>query len=492
MPGLGVALRNCALDLGGRRVLQETSLVVAPGEKWLLCGPNGAGKTQLVKLLAGVRWPAPTGRESRRYLDGSGRELELVEVRSRIAYLGAESQDRYARHGWNHRIDEVVATGLFGTDIPLDRPDAAQRRRVDLLLRRVGLHAERQRRVLEVSYGQRRLALVARALAARPRLLLLDEIFNGLDAGHRNALARVLAGIVRTRVTLLLTAHRPEDVPAGLSHGAWIERGRLRRVSPRQAIARLGGSRPVRAARTREAGTREPPYIELVGASVYREGRLALRGIDWALRDGEHWAVTGRNGSGKSTFLGVLHGAYPVALGGRISRRGVARGTPLDRIRSAIGFVSPELQAEYEPRSTLAALVVGGLRGTVGLDRPMSRAERLAAVRALRRVGLASLAGRRAREVSYGELRLALIARAWVHEPQLLLLDEPFTGLDPRRRAALRRALELLARRGTRLVMAVHHRDDLPAVVSHRLHLVKGVVRESGRLGPVGASRRDG
>lgn len=475
MAGLGVTLERCSLRLGGRRVLSDVSLRIRPGEKWLLCGPNGAGKTQLVKLLAGIRWPSPDRRGRRGWYDARGAPLELVDARRFIAYVGAESQDRYARYGWNHTLTEVVATGLFGTDIPLDEPDERQRRRVASLLARFGLDRVGGRRMLEVSYGQRRLALVARALAARPRLLLLDEAFNGLDDGHRRLLSRTLARLSRTAVTLVVTAHRPEDVPPGIGRAVWIEAGRVRGVPPARALARLRrAERVAPPARARRSARKTQPFLQLSGVSVYREDRPALRALDWTLADGEHWVVTGRNGSGKSTLLGLLYGTHRAALGGRVLRRGHPPGTPLQEIRAGIGIVSPELQAEYDADATLEEIVVSGLRGTVGLDAPVGDLERRAARRALALIGLRPLAGRRPREVSYGELRLALIARAWVHEPALLLLDEPFTGLDPARRARLKRALCALARRGTRLVMAVHHHDDVPAVVNRRLHLVAG------------------
>jgi molybdate transport system ATP-binding protein len=479
VPGIGVTLSHCSLRLGGRAVLCDVSLRVRPGEKWLLCGPNGAGKTQLVKLLAGLRWPTPDGRCRREWRDARGAPLELIDARPFIAYVGAESQDKYARYGWNHTLGEVVSTGLFGTDIPLDEPDAAQRRRVEALLTRFGLAEVSGRRMLEASYGQRRLALVARALAASPRLLLLDEAYNGLDDAHRTLLGRALAGLARSAVTLVSTAHRPEDVPPGITRAAWLESGRLQRCEPARAVARLAraaGAAAPQARRRRHAS--RPAYIALSGIWVYREGHPALRDLDWTLAEGDHWVVTGRNGSGKSTFLGLLHGAQPAALGGRVERRGHPPGTPLEEIRAGIGLVSPELQADYDPHSTLEDIVVSGLRGSVGLDEPATPAERRAARRALAQVGLESLGSRGPREVSYGELRLALMARAWVHDPGLLLLDEPFTGLDPARRARLKAALTRLAGRGTRLVVAVHHHDDVPPVVNRRLHLVAGRARE--------------
>jgi len=477
MPGIGVSLKRCGLKLGGRRVLEEVDLEIAPGDKWLLLGANGAGKTQLVKLIGGLRWPSATGRERRVYSSERGEPLDLVDVRDKVAYVGAETQDKYARYGWNHTLEQVVATGLFGTDIPLDQPGPAERLEVARLLARFALAEVAGARMLEVSYGQRRLALVARALAARPQLLLLDEVFNGLDEGHRRLLTRALAGIRRNRMTLVATAHLVEDVPAGITRAAFVSGGHVRQLGLPAALRRLERARPpVAALRAAARACKDPtePYIELRHASVFREDVPALVDLDWSLRDGENWAVTGRNGSGKSTFLGVLYGAFPLALGGRLLRRGRPPGTPLDEIRGSLSIVSPELQADYESGSTIEELVVSGLRDSVGLDEPATRRERSAARGALESLGLLALAGRRTREVSYGQLRMALFARAFVKKPELLLLDEPFTGLDPARRRELRRELSRLARGGTRLVIAVHYRGDLPPEVNRRLHLKKG------------------
>ncbi len=479
MPGIGVSLAHCTVRLGRKLVLDDVSLVLRPGDKWLLVGSNGAGKTQLIKLLAGLRWPTPTGHEQRRYADHRGRPLELVEARQRVAYVGAESQDKYARYGWNHRLEQVVATGLFGTDIPLDEPDPSQREQVRRQLERFALADVRERRMLEASYGQRRLALVARALAARPGLLLLDEVYNGLDDGHRRLLTQALNGVSRTRVTIVASAHRPEDVPPGADLAAAVEQGRVRVVPWRTALRKLRRATvPASTLPRRDGGGRRRrpahPFIELRDVWVYREETPALRGLDWVIEDGEHWAVTGRNGSGKSTLLGLLYGSWPAALGSRVFRRGLPPGTPLEEIRARIAIVSPELQAGYESDAALAEIVVSGLRDSIGLDVPPTRRERRLAVEALALLGIGPLADRRPREVSYGELRLALLARAFVKKPELLLLDEPFTGLDPNRRQQLRGALSRLARHGTRLVVAVHHREDLPPEVNRRLHLRRG------------------
>ena len=493
MSGLGVALGHCRLVLGGRSVLDVAQLEVGPGERWAVLGPNGSGKTQLVKLLAGIRWPTPSGRERRAWRDAQGREVELIEAREHIAYVGAESQDRYARYGWNFTLAQVIATGLFHTDIPLQPPGLAERGAVRRLLARFGLEGLAHRRMLEVSYGQRRLVLIARALAARPRLLLLDEPYNGLDGAHRRALDGVLAHLVRGRVTLVLTAHRYEDLPAGLTHLALLRAGRLTSAGVWNAARARRALAPGRVAKPRLRQlprSDTAPFLVLERVSVYRDGRAVLRDLDWQLRDGEHWAVAGRNGSGKSTFLGLLYGVHPAALGGRVLRRDHPPGTPLDEIRSDMALVSPELQTRYDPHSTAEEIVVSGLHNSIGLDAPPARHERIQARAWLRVLGIEALASRLPAAMSYGEMRLVLFARAFVRRPRLMLLDEPFTGLDPARRRLLKRALSELARGGTQLVMAVHHRDDLVPEVAQILKLahrravaVRLVTRAGGARG---------
>jgi ABC-type molybdenum transport system ATPase subunit/photorepair protein PhrA len=213
--------------------------------------------------------------------------------------------------------------------------------------------------------------------------------------------------------------------------------------------------------------------LRLSRADLYVEYRPVLRGIDWELRAGEHWAVFGANGAGKSSFLKLLYGDLSPALGGQIERRGHPRGTPIARWKRRVGFVSPELQTDYAIDVRLIDLVASGRHASIGLVAAAGAAERAAALRWLKFFGLGARAASRPRELSYGQLRRALLARALVGSPRLLLLDEPLTGLDPAQRAILKAYLASLMARGITLVMAVHHAEDLPRGITHVLHLHK-------------------
>src|SRR5579863_1769773 len=209
---LSVALRGVSLRRGDKWVLHDISLRLKAGERWALIGGNGAGKTQLLKLLSADVWPTPTGRESRTYTLGH-REVEVIEAKPRIAYLGAELQDKYARYGWNPAVDDLLVTGLHRTDLLHRPPTPGERRRVGAMLRRCGLTALRKRRFLSLSYGQKRLSLLGRSLIQAPDWLLLDEFYNGLDEFYRRRLDDLLERAARRGQAWIASAHRAMDVP---------------------------------------------------------------------------------------------------------------------------------------------------------------------------------------------------------------------------------------------------------------------------------------
>jgi molybdate transport system ATP-binding protein len=136
--------------------------------------------------------------------------------------------------------------------------------------------------------------------------------------------------------------------------------------------------------------------------------------------------------------------------------------------------VSPELQADHYAARSIEEIVISGRYNSVGLDWPLTAADRRVADQWLKFFGLEALAQRGPREVSYGQLRLALIARAMVNSPELLLLDEPCAGLDRQVRAEVLSFLDRLAQSGTQVVMAVHDEEDIIPSITHVLRIERG------------------
>ena len=499
---LEVHLRNLHLSRDGRRVLRDISWTIRPHERWVLAGRNGAGKTQLLKIISGAVWPTPPHAPAaqppaqRRYVRGGQSLRSPFEVRHDIAYVGPEQQDQYQRRDWNYTVERIVGTGIHRTQIPLDPLGATDRARIQALLKRLDILPLAKRRFLALSYGEQRLTLLARALAARPRLLLLDELFTGLDEEHRARIRRWLERSSRSPLPWILTTHRLLDVPDCATHALILDRGRIvycdgRRRAPLAhwltGPVRRGESaaRPARARRHSPMCARL--LIGLRRASVFLDERRTLGPLTLEIRAHQCWVVHGRNGSGKTTLLRALYGDYGIARGGRIERIGIGPGIALETFRKRVGIVASHLHVDQPRNLTVAEAVQSGMHASIGLNEPTTRAARLAALRVLRAFGLTTLRSRRLRQLSHGQLQRVVFARAWACRPMLLLLDEPFSGIDRSTREALQQRIGNLLPGGAAAVIAAHDRSDWPPCTTHELQLTGGRIEYCG---PVRSVRR--
>jgi molybdate transport system ATP-binding protein len=491
-----ILLDRLNLHRGARHVLRSVDWHIRAGQRWVLAGASGAGKTQLLKVVAGDVWPDDSGHPARRYrLDGEW-HLQPADVRDELAWLGPERQDRYERYGWNFSALEVVGTGLHRTDIPLQKLTPTDRTTCLALLGRAGIKRLERRRFLTLSYGERRLVLLARALAWRPRFLLLDEVATGLDTRNRERLFRLLGGRLGG-AGWVCSAHREEDIPPGATHLLWMSAGRPRyagRMSAAMLRSALAPARVHRAAIS-SAPRQRPPMkslarraraaplvVRLEGAEVWIDGSHVLHDLNFEVRRGQCWVLHGANGSGKSTLLRTIYGDHAVASGGRIQRAGVEPGVPLDDFRARTGLVAPHLQTDYPRHTTVLDVVVSGLHSSLGLNFRATPGEIRQARAALRALDMQEHAGRTLAGMSYGQVRRILFARAIVTRPRLLLLDEAFTGLNASLREELLAWLEGRIRAGVTVVMATHYRREWPRNATHELMLSRGRVTYAGKL----------
>jgi molybdate transport system ATP-binding protein len=488
-PYLSVTLRRIDLDRNDRAVLRGVEWSIKPGQRWLLIGGNGAGKTQLLKLVSGAVWPKPTDRELRRYHWNGEHYDSPAGILEEIAYVGAERQDRYEHYEWNFWSHEVVATGITRTDIPVRDLKPAEARKVASLFKQLDIEELANRRFLTLSYGERRLVLIARAMASAPKLLLLDEVSNGLDTRNHERFMRWLAGTAGSKMPWVFATHRNPDVPDSMTHLLRLEKGRVResgRLSPEKARAMLRqDSREFLAprARRRAPTKRRRLLVSMRNAHVHLDEAHILHGIDIDVARHDCWVVHGANGSGKSTLLRTIYGDHAVASGGSITRAGIVPGVALENFKLRTAYVAPHLQTWHQPKMPVMEVVASGRYASIGLNDALTASDRRHAEKALRRFGLLALRDRTMAELSYGQARRVLFARAWAREPELALLDEPFAGLDRATRADLARRLNAWLAEGGSCIIATHHREEWPAHTTHVMELADGRAVRSGHVG---------
>lgn len=213
--------------------------------------------------------------------------------------------------------------------------------------------------------------------------------------------------------------------------------------------------------------------------TVSYNGTPVLRQVNWTVRENERWALLGPNGAGKTTLLSLILADNPQAYASDITLFGKRRGTgeSIWEIKQNIGWVAPELQLYYPRGATCWDVVCSGWFDSVGLYRECSPQQREAALSWLRRFDLAARAETAFDQVSEGEQRLALLARALVKSPALLVLDEPCQGLDAGNRDRVLQAIEGIGSRPNASMIYVTHRaDELPQSITHVLRLNEGRV----------------
>jgi len=229
--------------------------------------------------------------------------------------------------------------------------------------------------------------------------------------------------------------------------------------------------------------------FRLTGVSLWRwnerlrRRRPIIDDVSWSAAPGERWALLGPNGAGKTTLLTLL-GAVEFPSSGTVEVLGETMGkTDVFRLREQIGFVDARLGSRFAPALTLEQVVLTGATGTIGLfAERIPAAARARASALLETFGVAAIAAQRFADCSHGERTRALVARALVPRPQLLLLDEPGTGLDLVGRETLLASLARLAVDEPELavVITTHHLEELPVETTHALLLRDGAAVAAG------------
>ena len=496
-----IQLEHVGVALDGKIILRDINWRLLPGEHWAILGGNGSGKSTLLKLIRGELWPAP-GRGRRVYGFDGEEQTTAVGIKEKIALVSPELQSRYLQQEWNLNGLQVIHSGFGGGDYVYQRLSNAQREKAAAIIGLLGVEEFLSRNVQELSTGELRKVLIARALTGVPRVLACDEICDGLDAASRASLLQTLDRVARQGTQLLYVTHRAEEIVPSITHRLELKAGRIARQTG-TASQTASGVRPSPGAgssalalvqdstRAKESlallrpGQRRSeakPLISIRGASVFLGPKPTLRDIHLDIRVGEHWAILGPNGAGKSTLLKLMLGDLHPAWGGRVRRFEFTAKNTLWEVKRKIGFISPELQSNYREPLTGADVIASGFFSSIGLARRVSRAQRQRIAALVEELDLHDLATRSVLRMSYGEFRRILLARALVHGPELLICDEPFDGLDAEARARLARALGDVALRGTSVVMVTHHRNDLPACITHVAELKSGAIIFRGTI----------
>lgn len=340
--------------------------------------------------------------------------------------------------------------------------------------------------IILLSSGELRKFQLTKTLLSNPRVLIMDNPFIGLDAKTRNQLHALLCELIRmTCLQVILVLSKIDDIPSLITHVIPVEN---RMCGDKITLkAYLAGCKPVPErvlSKEKEERILALPYgdgfyhtdhvVDLNKVSIRYGERTILKELDWSVKCGEKWALSGDNGSGKSTLLSLVCADNPQSYACDITLFGRKRGSgeSIWEIKKHIGYVSPEMHRAYLKNLPAIDIVASGLHDSVGLyKRP--RPEQMETCEWWMDIfGIADLKERSFLQLSSGEQRLVLLARAFVKDPELLILDEPLHGLDLINRRLVKDIIETFCRRRDKtMIMVTHYKDELPMCITGSLHL---------------------
>lgn len=462
------------------RLARPVSLDFMDGEHIAIVGPNGAGKSLLVDMLTG-KYPLYEGELSYDFSPSASKAVydNIKYIAFRDTY-GSADANYYYQQRWNaHDQDDApVVRNLLGTI----KDDALKQQLFDLFR----IEPMLEKKIILLSSGELRKFQLTKTLLTSPRILIMDNPFIGLDAATRDLLFHLLDELTRlASLQIVLVLSMLDDIPSFITHVVPVSN---RTVGPKMTREEyLKAFREQDTAQSfdelqqrilnypyEHANYDSAEVVRLNKVSIRYGDRTILKDLDWTVMRGQKWALSGENGAGKSTLLSLVCADNPQSYACDISLFGRKRGSgeSIWEIKKHIGYVSPEMHRAYLKNLPAIEIVASGLHDSIGLYKRPKEEQMSVCEWWMDIFGIAALKDRPFLQLSSGEQRLALLARAFVKDPELLILDEPLHGLDTYNRRRVKKVIEAFCqRRDKTLIMVTHYENELPATITHRLHL---------------------
>ena len=361
--------------------------------------------------------------------------------------------------------------------------------------------------IILLSSGELRKFQLTKTLLTNPRVLIMDNPFIGLDVTARGQLAEFLTLLTKeTNVSVVLVLSKTDDIPDFITHVVPVKDmkvgqkmtlkefkdcrepvpARMLSEVKEKAILELGIRNEELGIDTLLTAEHSIPnssflipnsiVIEFRHVNIRYGERTILKDLNLTVREGEHWALNGENGAGKSTLLSIVCADNPQSYANDIVLFGHQRGKgeSIWDIKRHIGYISPEMHRAYMKDMPAIDIVASGLSDVSGLYKKPKPEQRAVCEFWMDIFGIKRYADTTFLKLSSGEQRLVLLARAFVKDPALLILDEPLHGLDLKNRRLVKDIIEVFCQRKHKtLLMVTHYKEEYPKNIDHEIFLKK-------------------
>jgi molybdate transport system ATP-binding protein len=440
------------------RGLHIGSFVAKPDEAWCIIGANDSGLTLLCDVIAGE--PVDFRADLLRLPTNLG----VCSFKRQQAIF--EDEIRKDDTDFLDRIDPGTPARDFLTN-------AEQYRELITLF---AMDETLDRGYRQLSSGQSRKLCLLQQITRGVSLLVIENPYEGLDQASCLELDRVLTRLRHQGLGLLVLVNNTGDIPPWCTHIAAMQAGAITLQGPARemlpAVKMLMMRQPgrflvsveeLRKERLAAGNDASSPNLLTLHAGFARYGEVEVfNNLDLTVNRGDHTLITGPNGCGKSTLLQIITGDHPLCYTNDLSLFGRRRGSgeSVWEVKKRMGIVSNDLHRNHRISGSALSVVMSGLFDSIGLYVRPTEGQRQLSLIWLKRLGLADKAKTAFRQLSYGEQRLILLARALIKVPTLLILDEPTQGLDEPNRMTLLDFLARIAANDLCTILYVSHRQD--------------------------------
>lgn len=509
-----LTFKKVTVRAGEREILKDFSLSLQSNEHWAIIGPNGSGKSTLVKAIWGG---ATISRgeitlhfaEKNKHHPASNKHLiGYVSFELHQNLLEQEEMlDSLREYAGRH--DEFTT----GQDVFLSGVKAKNTtKKTEAIIQKIGIKKLLAKNINALSTGEMRKILIARSLFKNPKLLILDEPFDGLDIASRRSLQTTIGKLIKSDVKVILIAHRLEEINPAITHILMMKEGKIfyagekAGVLNNKNISRLydtnlkvqktkgyyqmsyvmpkSAAKQLWSAKKSRPGKIALPLISMENVSVKYSGKTILSKLTWQMGTQENWCILGENGSGKSTIVKLITGENVQGYANQIHLFGKRKGSneSVWEIKKNIGVVSSEVQVQYRKNMLAFDVICSGFYDSIGLYKFPSEKEKTTAQKWINLLAIKDLIDANFATLSYGQKRMVLLARAMVKTPRLLIVDEPCYGLDIANRARILNIIERIGQTATQILYITHHEEEILPCITHILKLEKGKVIFQGTV----------
>lgn len=460
------------------------------GEHIAIVGKNASGKTKLVDMITGKHPLFPDqvvydfGDNSKRLVSDN-----IKYITFRDSY-GSYDGSYYLQQRWNQmEIDEETPTvgKLLDDAYNFAGEDNAERRTFkEHLYEMFKIEQLLDKYIILLSSGEMRKFQLTKMLISEPSILIMDNPFIGLDIETREQLKQLLTMLSEERgLQIILVLAKDDDIPEFITH-VWEMKDEVLqpKVSREEYTVQKAQKIAMLASEKREAILNIPykdndynteKVVEMHDVTIRYGSRTILKGLDWLVSNGEHWALNGQNGAGKSTLLSLVCADNPQSYACDITLFDHKRGSgeTIWDIKKHIGYVSPEMHRAYQKDMAAIKIVASGLNDSIGLYVKPKEEDYEICRFWMDIFGLKGLEERTFLKLSSGEQRLVLLARAFVKDPELLILDEPLHGLDRENGEMVKQIIDTFCQRKNKtLIMVSHYREEYPECIEYEKRLL--------------------